>query len=350
MIRLENEILLYALAAVPLLLLLYLLMLVKRKKLLQSFGEYNMVQRLIPEVSLSKRNLKFALRLVALSLVVIGAANPQLGSKMEEVKREGIDIMILLDVSNSMNAEDIKPSRLEAAKQSISNLLSRIENDRIGLIVFAGRAYTQLPLTADGSAAKLFLSSISTYLFPTQGTAIGAAIKLGISSFPKDDINHRAMVLITDGENHEDDALGAARAADSAGIIMHTIGMGSEEGGPIPITYNGSNVGFKKDQSGQVVLTRLDQALLEQIAITANGKFFRAATGRDPLDPVLKELAKIQKKNFGAKRFTDYEDRFQYFSAAALFLLLIDLLISEKASKLWAKINLFGDSSKLYND
>ncbi|MFM2136120.1 MAG: hypothetical protein RL021_1520, partial [Bacteroidota bacterium] len=225
---------LYALLLIPAIVLLFAYRIRTRRIQLQRLGENELVRRLMPDTSKRKPILRFIVFTTAFACMVMAWANPQIGTRLEEVKREGVDVIIALDVSNSMRAEDLRPNRLERAKQIISRLIDRLENDRIGLIVFAGQAYVQLPITTDYAAAKLFLSNISTNMIPTQGTAIGAAINLALKSYTGNDNKHKALVIITDGENHEDDAVEAARDAASQGVIIHTIGMGSPEGTPIP--------------------------------------------------------------------------------------------------------------------
>ena len=352
MLRLAHSEFLYALAAVPLFILLFFVMIRWKKKVLKRFGDHALVQKLLPDVSPARLRFKLSLILLAFVFLVIGIADPQIGNKLEEVKREGVDIIIALDVSNSMKAEDIKPNRLERAKQAVSRMIDKLQNDRIGIIVFAGQAYTQLPLTTDYGAAKLFLSSVDCDMIPSQGTAIGAAIDLAYDSFtalPEESeqqqkkLKHQALVIITDGENHEDDAAGSAKKAAEAGIVIHTIGMGSPEGAPLPLYRNGQISGYRKDASGNTVVSKLDESILQQIAAGAGGQFIRASSSNDGLDAILKEISTMEKKNFGMKIYTDYEDRFQYFIGIALLILLIDLLISERRSKTLAKINLFGE-------
>lgn len=346
MFRFAHPVYLYWLALVPVAALLFILMRYSKKKAVKKFSDSILFNQLASEVSNSKPVLKIILFLFAYSLVVIGLANPQIGTKLEEVKREGVDIIIALDVSNSMKAEDIKPSRLERSKQAISRLIDKLENDRIGIIVFAGNAYVQLPITTDFAAAKLFLSSIDTDIIPTQGTAIGSAIDLATESFVGQDNKHKALVIITDGENHEDDAIDAAKNANEKGVIIHTIGMGSPEGAPIPVYRNGVQVDFMKDHDGNTVITKLDQIGLEKIAAEGKGQFIRASNSDDGLNTILNEITKMDKKSFGTKMFTEYEDRFQYFIGAGLLFLLIEFMISNRKSKFMQRINLFGEERK----
>ncbi len=346
MIRFAHSEYLYALIAVPVFIILFWMMKHWRKKALSRFGDASIIETLYKDVSTSKPVWKFILLIVSFIFVVIGIANPQIGSKLEEVKREGVDIMIALDVSNSMNAEDIKPSRLARAKQSISKLIDQLQNDRIGIIVFAGKAYVQLPITTDFAAAKLFLSTIESDMIPTQGTVIGDAINMAVRSFNSKEKKHKVLVVITDGEGHEDNAVEEAKDATKEGIIVHTIGMGSSGGGPIPIYRNSVMIGYRKDNTGNTVVTKLDEGMLQEIASAGNGKYIRASTSDAGLNTLLSEVNKMEKKNFGSKMYTDYEDRFQYFLALGLVLLLIELIISNRKNKRLAKINLFGEEIK----
>lgn len=345
--RLAYESYLYLYAIIPVLLLLFLLSLAWKKKALKRFGQAPIIQPLFEKTSATKPITKFVLATIALSLLILAVCGPQLGSKLTEVKRKGIDIIICLDVSNSMNAEDLKPSRLERSKQAISKLIDNLQGDRIGLIVFAGQAYTQLPITTDYGAAKLFLSTINTDMIPTQGTAIGTAIDLAAESFGDSIKKHNAaIIVITDGENHEDDAIEVSKNAINKGITVHTIGMGSVQGGPIPIINNGMRVGFLQDENGQTVVTKLDENNLIQIASAGNGKFVRATSSDDGLGLIMNDIAKMDKKEFSSKLFTDYEDQFQWCVGAALLLLLIEFSITDRKTKWLQNINLFNDEKK----
>jgi Ca-activated chloride channel family protein len=299
----------------------------------------------MPMASDFKLKTKFILFSIALTALIIGIANPQIGSKMEEVKREGVDLMIAIDLSNSMLAEDLQPNRLMRAKQSISKLIDRLQGDRIGLIVFAGEAYVQLPITTDYSAAKLFLSTINTSIVPTQGTAIGKAIELSIKSFDLENDQNKAIIVITDGENHEDDAIEKAKEAEDLGIFVHAIGMGSEDGGPIPIkSRNGRITGYQKDKEGNTVITTLNEDMLKQIAQAGGGSYIRANSTQSGLNALFKEINKMEKKEIGSKVFTDYKDRFQWFIGLAIILLLIETLIKGRKNKWSSKINLFEEN------
>lgn len=346
MFQLENKYFLYVLALVPVFIIIYWLNNRWRKRALEGYGDVAIIQQLIPDVSKAKRIWKFILFAFAFALITIGIVNPQVGTKLEEVKRTGADLMICLDVSNSMKAEDRQPNRLEKAKLAISRLVNKLEGDRIGIIVFGGEAYVQLPITTDYSAAKLFLESISTDMIPTQGTAIGNAIDLALESFGKDEGKNKAIVIITDGENHEDDAIKAAEIAAEKGIAIHTIGMGSAEGSPIPVYKNNVREGFRKDNQGNTVITKLNEQALQEIAAAGNGIYVRASNSDAGLNSVLDEVSKLEKKQFDSKMYSDYEDRFQWFIAAALVLLLIELFLSERKSKIYKRLNLFNDTQQ----
>ncbi|MCD4736435.1 MAG: VWA domain-containing protein, partial [Bacteroidales bacterium] len=276
MIRFENSEMFYGLLVIPILVILFYLMLRWRRRSLNKFGELNLVSRLITNYSPTRPVTKFILLTIAYVFLIIALANPQVGSKLVEAERKGIDIMIALDVSNSMLAEDIQPDRLARAKQAIAKLVDRLSNDRIGIIVFAGKAYTQLPITTDYSAAKMFLSTINTNIVPMQGTAIGEAIKMASGAF-EDETHSRAIIVITDGENHEDDAVKEATEAAAKGIKVFTIGMGLPDGTPIPV-YDKLNrkIGYKKDRQGNTVVTKLNETMLQQIASAGQGTYVRA--------------------------------------------------------------------------
>lgn len=346
MFRFQHPDMIYLFAAAPLLMVLFWLFVRWKKKSLLIFGKIEIIQQLFPDVSYTRPSVKFWIRWVAFVMLIIGLCGPLIGSKLEEVKRKGSDIIICLDVSNSMLAEDLLPNRLERAKQAINRLIDKLEGDRIGLVVFAGDAYTQLPITTDYAAAKLFLTQISTDIVPKQGTAIGAAIDLATTSFTDTIKKNSAIVIITDGENHEDDAIESAKSATEQGVKVYTIGMGSEQGTPIPIYNNGAKVGYRQDHSGQTIMTKLNSVMLEDIAEAGKGKFIHATNSDDGLSIMLKELNSLDKKEFKAKMYTSFENQYQLFIAIALVLLLIDFIIGENKSKVVAKWNLFGESNK----
>jgi Ca-activated chloride channel homolog len=339
MFRFANPEYLNLLFLLPVLVALFWYLGMNRKKLLKIFADKELHKTLFPSDSNIKRWTKFALILLALTCLVFSAANPQVGTKMQEVKQTGIDVFIALDVSNSMLAEDIKPNRLEKAKYQISSLINKLRGDRIGLIIFAGQAYIQIPLTTDYSAANLFLSAVDVNSVPTQGTAIASAINLATASFDTMS-TQKVIIIITDGEDHEGDVPKAVENAVSRGIKLYTIGLGSQAGVPIPV-YNNRNqlVGFRKDRDGNTVLTKLDEEILKRIAIDGNGKYFRGTNYDDYLDKIYTELSELEQTEFGVKKVTDYESRFYYLLIPALLLLVLEFFISDRKSPLYSRIN-----------
>ena len=313
-----------------------------KKKSLSLFGDSKLLKELMHSYSKGRTQIKNVFTVLIFTLLIIGIANPQVGSKMEEVKREGVDLMIAIDLSNSMLAEDIKPNRLEKAKLAISRLIDKLEGDRIGLIVFAGEAYVQLPITTDYSAAKLFLSTVNTNIVPTQGTEIGKAIDLGVQSFDMENTQNKAIIIITDGENHDEKAIESAQQAQELGIFVHTLGMGLSKGGPIPI-YNkyGNQTGYRKDREGNTVVSKLNENLLQEIASAGSGIYVRANNSKAGLSALFAEINKMEKKEIGTMVFTQYKDRFQLFIGFALLLLLVDLILLNRKNKWSNRINFY---------
>jgi Ca-activated chloride channel homolog len=311
----------------------------RRKKAVEKFAQKELHEVLLPSYSSKKFWVKTVLILTVFALLIISAANPQVGTRLEEVKQTGIDVFILLDVSLSMKAEDIKPDRLEKAKYQISNLVNKLRGDRIGLIIFSGDAFVQFPLTTDYSAANLFLSAVDVASIPNPGTAISPAIELAVKSFDTLASTQKVIVIITDGEDHEGDVNESVEKAAEEGIKFYTIGLGSAAGVPIPVYENGRQTGFKTDRSGNVVLTRLNDNVLKQIASAGNGKYFHGSNYEDQLDMIYNDLSALEKTEYGVKKVTDYEDRFHYFLLPAILLLLIEFFMSEKKSPLFVRIN-----------
>jgi Ca-activated chloride channel homolog len=339
MFRFANPEYLIALWAIPVLIAFFWYMSINRKKLLEKFADKNLHKVIISSFSGYKNLFKFVLVIIAHSLLVIAAANPQVGTKMSEVKQTGIDVFILLDVSYSMMAEDIKPNRLEKAKFQIANLIQKLRGDRIGLVIFSGEAYIQIPLTTDYSAANLFLSAVDVNSVPQPGTAIAAAINLASRSF--DTLStEKVIVIISDGEDHEGDLDSAVKNALEKGIKIYTIGLGSPDGTPIPVfDSRGRMMGFKKDRAGNTVLTKLDEETLGQIAADGKGKYFRGTNYDDYLDRIYKELSELEQTEYGVKKVTDYEDRFYYFLFPAILLLVFEFFVSDKRSILFTRLS-----------
>ena len=346
MIKFEHtEYLYFLLALIPVALAFFYFMWWRRGAI-KRLGESHLVSQLMPDKPGYKHQIKFVLILLALSSLTIALANPQIGTKYEKVKRKGIDLIIALDVSRSMLAEDIKPNRLEKSKLLISRLIDRLQNDRVGLIVFAGNAYLQVPLTVDYSAVKLFLNTINTKMVPTQGTAIGDAIRLSLKAFETGEQKYKTLVVITDGENHEGDALVAVEEATEQGVVVHAVGVGSPKGGPIPIYRNNVQIDFKRDNQDNIVLSKLDETMLQQLAVKGDGKYFRLASGSEELEQLMSEISTMEKKEIEERVFTDYEDQFQYFILIALFLLTLEFFISERKSRWFSNWSIFQPTTK----
>jgi Ca-activated chloride channel family protein len=326
----------YALLVIPVLVVLFIISRIVRNKSLKRFGDKDLVAQLMPSVSTGRPLLKFFLWMLVIALTITALAQPQFGSKLQTSKKKGIEIIIALDVSNSMKAEDIKPNRLERAKRAIAQLTERLQNDKIGLIVFAGQAYVQLPITTDYTSAKLFLDAISTESVPVQGTAIGAAINMAAKSFTPNFEGSKTIVVITDGENHEDDAVGAAKAALDDKITVNTIGMGSPEGAPIP---EGSD--FLRDKSNNVVVTKLDEKMLAEIATAGGGAYVRANNTDVGLNSLFNEIGKLEKSEINSRQFSEYNDQFPLFLSLALALIILDFLILDRRNKLFRNFRLF---------
>ncbi len=340
MFRFANIEFLWGLLVIPLLAIIFIWSRIARKKALRRFGNEQTLKNLMPFASRGRPAFKFFILMLALAFFIVGAARPQFGSKLKKVKREGVELVIALDVSNSMKAEDIKPNRLERAKRAIARLVDRLSDDKIGLIVFAGEAYTQLPITSDYNSAKLFLNSVNTQIVPTQGTAIGTAITMAMRSFtPKGEAN-KAIIVITDGENHEDDAVSAAEEAVENGIVVHTIGMGLPSGSPIPVIRNGQQ-DYLKDNNGEVVVTKLNEPMLEQIASAGNGIYVRANNAQVGLNALFDEINKLEKEEMESLVYSEYDDQFQYFFGIGLFLLLMEFVILERKNKYLMRVKLF---------
>lgn len=330
-LKFENPYFLHLLWGTILLTIFFIWSIKYKFRLLQRFGDMDILHKLMKSFSSKKRNLKIILLISGYIFLIIALANPQIGTKLEDIKREGVDIIVALDVSKSMLAEDVKPSRLEKAKHEVGKMVDLLEGDRIGIIAFAGIPHVQCPLTLDYSAAKLFLSIIDTDLIPQPGTAIGKAINTAIKSFNTKERKHKVLILITDGEDHESEPLEAAKEAEKEGIIIYTVGIGSPQGVPIPLYDRyGNQTGFKKDRKGSVVTTKLDVVTLQKIAYQTGGKYYLASTSEAELDDIYDDISKLEKKELSSRQFSQYEDRFQIFLAIGLLLFIIELLIPER--------------------
>ncbi len=342
MLRFEHPEYLWFLLLIPALGTGFFFLNLWQKEQIRKFIGTNLIARLAPEASCAMRVIKQLLVLSSLFCLILTIANPQVGTRIEEVKREGIDLFVALDVSLSMKSEDIRPSRLEKAKRDISELLRRLSGDRVGMIVFAGDAFVQFPLTADYAAADLFLSAIDVDAVPIPGTMIGSAIEVALKSFSKDAPTKKAIVVVSDGENTEGDVMGSVEDAKKAGVRIYSVGMGTSDGGPIPVyNQNGDRTDYKRDQSGSIVLSKLDETMLQQIASTTGGTYHRATSGGNEIGDIFKELSSLEKVEFGTKQVTGYETRYQYPLVFAILFLIFDLMLSAKRSKVIARLKKF---------
>ena len=319
---------LFLIFLIPVFFLFYALLLHLKKKSIRKLGDISLVSRLMPSVSRSKGWWKVVVFSIAFFFFSIGMSRPQIGAKLKEHRTEGVEIMIALDVSNSMLAEDYSPDRLDRAKLAISRLVDKLRDDRIGLIVFAGSSFVQLPITTDYVSAKMFLNSISTESVPIQGTAIGDAINTAIRSFSAQSDKSRAVIVITDGENHEDDPVAAAKQAYDMGIRVYTIGVGSPEGEPIPM-----DGGLLKDKDGNIVVTKLDEDSLRKIAEAGGGVYVKAGNSEFGLNPIVDSIKKMDEEKFSSVVFEEFDEQYMYFFAIALVFFIIEMLIGDRKAK-----------------
>lgn len=344
--RFEHIEFFYALLIIPVIGAAYFFFRWKTQRTLFNWMNPAHSDTLIPLKSGFRPTLKLSLILLSLVGIIFALAKPQFGSKLTDLKREGIEIVLALDVSNSMLAEDIQPNRLANAKRAITRLIDQLENDKIGLIVFAGEAYVQLPLTTDFGAAKLFLSSVNTQMVPRQGTSIGSAIELASRSFSPEAEKSKAMIILTDGENHEEGAIEAANAAAEKGITVHTIGMGLSQGAPIPVITQFGQKDYRKDHEGNVVVSKLDEGMLQEIAMTGNGLYIRANNSRTGLNALFTEINKMDKQEMEARVYSEYDDQFQYPVAVAIFLLVLEFFILSRKNKWLSQITVYGNKNQ----
>ncbi|MDC9723667.1 MAG: VWA domain-containing protein [Urechidicola sp.] len=330
------------LIAIPILFAVFLLVSFWKKRTQKKFTDELLLKRLTPEKSLFKSYLKMILFLVGFTFLIVSLTNPKMGTKLETVKRQGVDIVFALDVSKSMLAEDIAPNRLEKAKQIISKIIDKLGSDRIGIIIYAGNSYPLLPITTDHGAAKMFLQSANPDMVSSQGTAINEAIVLANTYYDNDEQTNRFLFIISDGEDHQEDASSAIELTSKNGIKTYTIGVGNpQKGAPIPLKSNGVIEGYKKDSKGEVVLTKMSEETLNEIADKGNGKYVLGNRTQKTVDYVEEILTKAEKTEFETKQFSDYKDQFQWFVGFALLFIVLDAFMLEKKTKWIQKLNLF---------
>lgn len=328
----------YLLVFVPIILAIYIYSNYKRKKNLKLYGDEDLIKNLMPDVSSIRPNVKFYLTLLAMVLMVITIARPQFGSKKETVTRQGIEAIIALDISNSMLAEDIAPNRLEKAKNIVSRLIDRLNNDKVGLLVFAGDAFVQLPITNDYISAKMFLESITPELISRQGTDVGGAINLAMKSFTPNEGVGKAIIIITDGENHEGGAETAAEEAHKKGMNVFLLGVGSPEGAPIPL--NGGK-DYRRDKQGNVVVTKLNEEMAQKIAQAGNGAYIRVDNTNNAQKILEKEIDKLAKADVTTEVYTEYNEQFEFIAIIVLLLLVVESAIQAGKSRLTKGFKLF---------
>lgn len=339
MFRFGNPVYLWLYLLMPFLLSLHIWFNIRKRRDLESIGDLQTLKKMMPELSMKRFHLKFWLMFVALSIGIFIVARPQFGTKAETVEKEGIELVIAVDVSNSMLAEDVTPNRLGRAKQILSRLVDVRQNDKVALIVFAGEAYIQMPLTHDTQSAKIFLNSIDPTLVPIQGTAIGEAISLGINSFSSDSETSRAMVIITDGEDHEGNAIGMAAEAAKAGIQINLIGIGSPDGAPIPSVEYGSN--FMTDNEGKVVVSRLNEEMSMEIAKSGGGLYVRADNSNSAIRAIVVALDELETITSTTLHYSEYDEKFPIFAWMLLLLLILEVVIFEKKNPLFRNVRIF---------
>ncbi len=343
MYELEEKGYLYLLGIIPVLVVLFLYIQFWKRKKQREFGDWDLVKKLTPERSVFKPILKFVLMLLALIGLIVGLVNPKIGTKMETVKREGIDIVFAVDVSKSMLAEDVAPSRLEKSKQIVSQIINQLGNDRIGIIAYAGSAFPVLPITTDYGVAKMFLQSMNTTMVSSQGTSLDDAIKLSSTYFDKGNKTSKLLILISDGEDHSEGAEEAAGEANKNGMKIITIGVGTEKGGPIPLKRNGVVESFKRDNNNEVVITKLNPESLTAIAKSTKGGYINGNNTKAVLEYIKKALENIQKTEFEATEMADFQSQFQWFLGIAFVLLFLDIFLLDKTTNWIKKLNLFNE-------
>ncbi|MEL6625559.1 MAG: VWA domain-containing protein [Bacteroidota bacterium] len=341
MTRFEHPEALYLLVGLIPLGLIFILYMRGRQRALSRMGVNSLLSFLAPQQARTKHIWKFVTGILAYTALVFALANPQIGQSTEKVKRQGVDIFIALDISNSMMAEDVPPSRLRKARQFITDLLSELGGDRVGFIIFAGRAYLQVPITSDYLALQTLLKTISPALAGTQGTAIGDAIHLADDAFDRGEHKRRAMIILSDGENHEGEALTAAKTAAEKGMHIMTVGIGTDKGAPIPVYNRGVQVDMKKDRNGSIIFSKLNPEMLKEVAQTGNGSYLNLKQGSGEVSEVVDWLDGLEQAEFEEQVFTDYEDQYQWFLGIAILLLAIEFFISEKRSGWLSRSKIF---------
>ncbi|WP_010135518.1 VWA domain-containing protein [Ochrovirga pacifica] len=342
--RLEEPIYFYVLALLPLLLLILLYKFWWQKRTQKQFANIKLLQKLAPDYSVYKTSLKYVFLALAIASFTIALVNPKIGTKLETVKREGVDIVFALDVSKSMLSEDIAPNRLEKAKQIILKTIDELGSDRIGIIIYAGNSYPLLPITTDHAAAKLFLKNADPDMVSSQGTAINEALHSAINYYNNDEQTNKYLVILSDGEDHEENTIDTAKELNKQGIKVITVGIGTEKGGVIPDMINGYQKGLKKDKNGEVVITQRHVQVLQEVAASANGFYVDGNKTATSVNKIVEVLSKAKKTEFESKQFSDYKSQFQWFIGLGILWILVDVFVFEKKTKWVKSTNLFNEN------
>jgi len=328
---------------VPFLGLVFLLVQIWRLRVQKRFADKHLLKKLAPNQSLFKGALKLVVLALAFASLSLALVNPKIGTKLETVRSQGVDIVFAVDVSKSMLAEDIAPNRIDKAKQLVTQIVNNLASDRIGIIAYAGNAFPQLPITTDYASAKMFLQNLNTDMLSSQGTAIHEAIELAKTYYNDEEQTNRILIIISDGEDHENEAIDAAEDAADEGMRIFTIGVGDAKGGPIPIKRNGVVLNYKKDQDGETVITKLNSTVLKEIASKANGIYIDGTNTSEVVAAIKDILEKADKTEFESKQIADFKDQFQWFLALAIFLFFIDIFLLERKTGWLKKLNLFNE-------
>ncbi|MDB9720291.1 VWA domain-containing protein [Winogradskyella sp.] len=343
MFRLDEKIWFWTLLVIPVIILLFVLLQIWKRAAQRKFADSALLKRLSPNQSVFKSVLKVVVLCAAFACFSLALVNPKIGTKLETVRSQGVDIVFAVDVSKSMLAEDIKPNRLEKSQQLVREIINSLASDRIGIIAYAGTAFPQLPITTDYAAAKMFLGNMNTDMLSSQGTAIDEAIKLATTYYDDEDQTNRVLIIISDGEDHGSDAVDIAEEASEKGIKILTVGVGDVKGGPIPIKRNGVVLNYKKDKNGDTVITRLNETTLREIAEEANGIYINGSNTAEVVEAIKDVLNSMDKKEFESKQIADFKDQFQWFLGLGILLLFIDIFFLERKTAWLKKLNLFNE-------
>jgi Ca-activated chloride channel family protein len=342
--QLEEKVWFWLLLVIPVIILLFAMLQFWKYKTQKRFASSKLLKRLSPNQSLFKSILKIVVLSLAIACFAIALVNPKIGTKLETVKRQGVDVVFALDVSKSMLAEDVAPNRLEKSKQLVTQIINNLASDRVGIIAYAGKAFPQLPITTDYASAKMFLNSMNTDMLSSQGTAISEAIELAKTYYDDEEQTNRVLIIISDGEDHSDVASSIAEEASDEGIRIFTIGVGDVKGGRIPIKRNGVLLNYKKDNQGETVITKLNEETLKDIADEANGVYINGSNTSDVVKEIKSILNKMDKTEFEAKEFADYKDQFQWFLGFGVFFLFLDIFFLERKTAWLKRLNLFNEN------